>query len=73
MLVLSSSGTSFLGHAFRGTTPWTLTIILGIAAIVGAFIGANLHIDIPEKYIKAGFIALLIVASAWMIAKIYLL
>ncbi len=73
MLVLTSSATSFLGHAVRGTTPWTLTLILGAAAVCGAFIGANLHIDIPDKYIKAGFITLLIVASVWMMAKIYIL
>ena len=72
MLILTSSGTSFLGHAVRGTTPWSLTAVLGAAAIFGAFIGANLHIDIPEKYIKAGFIALLIIAAVWMVVRIYL-
>lgn len=72
MLVLTSSGTSFLGHAVRGTTPWTMTIVLGAFAIAGAFIGASQHLDIPEKYIKAGFIALLIIAAVWMVMKIYI-
>lgn len=72
MLVLTSSATSFLGHAVRGTTPWTLITIFGIAAIAGAFIGANLHIDMSERHVKGGFIALLIIAALWMILRIYL-
>ncbi len=72
MLVLTSSGTSFLGHVLHGTTPWTITLIMGAVAIIGAFIGASLHVDIPEKYVKGGFIALLIIAAIWMVLKIYI-
>jgi len=72
LLILISSGTSFLGHVIRGTTPWTLTLVLGSAAVVGAFIGANLHVELKDKVIKLGFVTLLFAAAVWMIVKTYL-
>ena len=72
VLLLTSTGTAFLGRLLKADMPWTLTIICGIAALCGALIGANLHMNIPEKQIKAGFITILIIASVWMIMKMYI-
>jgi len=72
LLILTSSGTSLLGHVLHGGTPWALTLILGGAAVVGAFIGANLHVELKDSTIKLGFVLLLFAAAIWMIAKTYL-
>lgn len=72
LLILISSGTAFVGHVIRGTTPWALAIILAAAGVVGAFIGSNLHIGLKDRFIKFGFIVLLLAAAIWMIAKTYL-
>jgi uncharacterized membrane protein YfcA len=72
LLILISSGTAFVGHVVRGTTPWTLTLILAAAGVVGAFIGSNLHIGLKDRVIRVGFVVLLFAAAIWMILKTYL-
>jgi|GEM_PF-616114 len=72
LLIIVSSGTAFVGHVIRGTTPWALTIILAAAGVIGAFIGSNLHIGLKDKFIKIGFVVLLVAAAIWMILKAYL-
>ena len=71
LLLLTSTGTSFLGHALRGQTPWKLAIILALATLCGGLIGSRMHVKINEKAIKYAFIAILIIASFWMFYKIY--
>ena len=71
LLLLTSTGTSFLGHAVRGHTPWSLAITLALVTMCGGLIGARMHVEIKEKYIKRAFIVILIVASFWMLYKIY--
>jgi uncharacterized protein len=71
LLLLTSTGTSFLGHAVRGQTPWDLAIILGVAAVLGGVIGSRLHVEVKESNIKRAFIAILIIAALWMIYNIY--
>ena len=71
LLLLTSTGTSFFGHALRGQTPWELASVLAITTLAGGLIGARMHVKINEKYIKWGFIAILIIASFWMLYKIY--
>jgi uncharacterized membrane protein YfcA len=39
------------------------------ATIAGALIGSRTHVKIKEEYVKAGFIAILIVAAIWMVIK----
>ena len=73
MLVLTSSGTSFLGHIARGHYPtWTYILMFAGATICGALLGSRTHVKIPEEYVKKGFITILIVAAVWMLVKIYL-
>ena len=72
MLVLTSSGTSFIGHALRGGPPWELALIFSCAIVLGALVGSRVHINIPEKYIRTGFVTILIIAAVWMMVKIYL-
>ena len=73
LLVLTSSGTSFLGHIARGHyPPWTYIMMFAGATIVGALLGSRAHVKIREDYVKKGFITILIVAAVWMIVKIYL-
>lgn len=73
MLVLTSSGTSFLGHLARGHyPPWIYIMMFAGATIAGALIGSRTHVKIREEYVKAGFIAILIIAAVWMVIKIYL-
>ena len=70
MLVLTSSGTSFLGHLARGHyPPWVYIMMFAGATITGALIGSRTHVKIKEEYVKAGFIAILIVAAIWMVIK----
>ncbi len=73
MLVLTSSGTSFLGHIARGHyPPWSTVIMFAGATICGAILGSRLHMKVPDEYVKKGFIMILIVAAFWMTVKIYL-
>ena len=73
MLVLTSSGTSFLGHIARGHyPPWTYIMMFAGATIIGALLGSRTHVKIRDEYVKKGFITILIVAAVWMLVKIYL-
>jgi len=73
MLVLTSSGTSFLGHIARGHyPPWIYIMMFAGATIVGALLGSRTHMKIRDEYVKKGFITILIVAAVWMVIKIYL-
>ena len=70
MLVLTSSGTSFLGHLARGHyPPWAYILMFAGATIAGALLGSRTHVKIREEYVKRGFITILIVAAVWMIMK----
>jgi uncharacterized protein len=71
LLLLTSVGTGFLGHAVRGQTPWALALTLAAVTLCGGLIGSRLHVEIKEKNIKTAFITILIVASIWMLYKIY--
>jgi uncharacterized membrane protein YfcA len=71
LLLLASTGTSFLGHALRGQTPWTLALTLAAVTLCGGLMGARMHVEIKEQHIKRAFIIILIVASLWMLYKIY--
>ena len=71
LLLLASTGTSFLGHALRGQTPWTLALSLAAVTLCGGLMGARMHVKIKEQHIKRAFILILIVASIWMLYKIY--
>ena len=42
------------------------------ATICGALLGARTHANIPDEYVKRGFIIILVVAAVWMVVKIYL-
>lgn len=70
LLLLTSTGSGFLGHAVRGDTPWALAFTLLVGSITGALIGSMLHVEINEKAIKRLFIIILIVASLWMLYNI---
>lgn len=73
MLVLTSSGTSFLGHIARGHyPPWTYILMFAGATIAGALLGSRTHVKIREEYVKRGFITILIVAAFWMVIKTFL-
>jgi uncharacterized membrane protein YfcA len=72
LLILISSGTAFVGHMIRGTTPWALATVLAASGVVGAFIGSNLHVGLKDRFIKIGFVVLLFAAAIWMILKAYL-
>jgi uncharacterized membrane protein YfcA len=72
MLVLTSSGTSFLGHIARGHyPPWAYILMFAGATIVGALLGSRTHVKIRDEYVKKGFIAILIVAAIWMVMKTF--
>jgi len=70
-LVLASSSMSFLGHALHGGVEWKLCLILGATVILGSQIGSRMHAKVDEKFLKLGFVVILVVAAGWMIAKIF--
>jgi hypothetical protein len=72
MLVLTSSGSGLLGHLIRGGFYWKLAFIFAIGTVCGALLGSRIHISISDKNITRGFIAILIIAAVWMVAKIYI-
>lgn len=73
LLVLTSSGSSFIGHVARGHfPPWQYILMFAGATILGALLGARTHVKISDDTVKRGFIAILIVAAVWMVVKIYL-
>lgn len=70
LLVLTSSGTSFLGHIARGHyPPWTYVMMFAGATIAGALLGSRTHVKIQDELVKKGFIAILIIAAVWMVIK----
>lgn len=70
-LVLTSSSTSFIGHLLKGGVDWKLSLIFGLAILIGSQIGSRLHTKVSEKFLKIGFVTILIVAAVWMIIKIF--
>jgi uncharacterized membrane protein YfcA len=72
MLVLTSSGTSFMGHVVRGSFPWEFALIFAGATVIGSLLGSRMHVTISEKYIRIGFTAILVIAAVWMVTKIYI-
>jgi uncharacterized membrane protein YfcA len=73
MLVLTSSGTSFLGHLARGHyPPWTYILMFAGATICGALLGSRTHMNISDEWVKKGFIARLVIAAIGMIVKTFL-
>jgi len=70
-LVLTSSSMSFIGHLLKGGVDWKLGLILGAAVLIGSQIGSRLHTKVSEKFLKVGFVVILIVAALWMIVKIF--
>lgn len=72
MLVLTASGTSFLGHVVRGGFYWKLAFVFATATVIGALLGSRTHADISEKNVTRGFVAILVIAAIWMVVKIYM-
>ncbi|UCH19815.1 MAG: sulfite exporter TauE/SafE family protein [Deltaproteobacteria bacterium] len=73
MLVLTSSGTSFLGHIARGHyPPWSMILLFAGATICGALLGSRTHMNIPDEWVKRGFISILVTAAIWMVVKTFL-
>lgn len=72
LLLFTSAGTSFLGHAIRGTFYWKIALITAIGTIAGAILGARTHVNISDEYVKKGFVAILVIAAIWMLVKIYI-
>jgi uncharacterized membrane protein YfcA len=71
MLVLTSSGTSFVGHLVTGSFPWEFALVFAGATVMGALLGSRMHVNIPEECIRMGFVAILTLAAVWMAVKIY--
>lgn len=72
LLVLTSSGTSLLGHLLRGGFYWKLALVFAIATVIGALLGSRTHANISEKNVTRGFVAILVIAAIWMVLKIYI-
>jgi len=70
-LVLSSSSMSFAAHALRGGIDLQLCLIFGGAVLVASQIGSRLHTKVKEKDLRRAFALVLVVASLWMIVKIF--
>jgi len=72
MLVLTSSGSSFIGHIVRGHfPPWEYILMFTGATILGALLGSRTHVKISDENVQKGFVTILVVAAVWMVAKIY--
>jgi len=71
-LVLTSCSTAFLGHILKGGFDWELCLILGAMVLLGSQIGSRIHTKVKESFLRVGFVVILVVAAAWMIAKIFL-
>ncbi len=69
-LILASSSMSMLGHALHGGVDWKLAMIFGFTVLIASQIGARLHTKIKDLHLKYGFVAILVLASCWMIVKI---
>lgn len=70
-LVLSASSMSFMAHALRGGIDLQLCLILGGTVLVASQLGSRLHMKVKEKELRWGFALILVAASLWMIAKIF--
>jgi len=70
-LVLTSSSMSFMAHALRGGVDLRLCLILGGTVLVASQIGSRLHMKVRERELRWGFALILVVASLWMVAKIF--
>ncbi len=71
VVVFASTSMGFIAHALRGGIDWHLALFLSSAVLFGAQVGSHLHAKIDEKKLRLGFVALLLFASAWMVAKMF--
>ncbi len=71
-LVLSSASMSFMGHFVRGGFNPMLALIYGLLVVLGSQIGSRMHIKINEKRLRQAFSAILVIASIWMLIKIFI-
>jgi uncharacterized membrane protein YfcA len=45
---------------------------MAIGTVTGALLGARTHVNIPDEYVKKGFVAILVIAAIWMVGKIFI-
>ena len=62
--VTFSSFSGFLGHAAQGHFNWTLTIILAIAVVIGAYFGSNFLVNKAKTSIVKQIFAVVLFAIA---------
>ena len=62
--VTFSSFSGFLGHAAQGHFNWTLTIILAIAVVIGAYFGSNFLVNKAKSSIVKQIFAVVLFAIA---------
>ena len=62
--VTFSSFSGFLGHAAQGHFDWTLTIILTIAVVIGAYFGSNFLVNKAKSSIVKQIFAVVLFAIA---------
>ncbi|HHE41379.1 MAG TPA: sulfite exporter TauE/SafE family protein [Dehalococcoidia bacterium] len=70
-LVLCSSSMGFAAHALRGGVDLQLCLILGGAVLIASQVGSRLHMKVKERDLRRGFSLILVMASLWMIAKVF--
>jgi uncharacterized membrane protein YfcA len=69
-VVLPTAFSGALGHHRKGAVLWRAGVIIGITALIGAFIGGAFAAHLPGQYLKVGFgIAILAGAARMLTAK----
>lgn len=56
-------------HLRSGKLPWKSALVFGFAGIFGSYLGAKLNHALDERWLMAGFAALMFLAAAAMIFK----
>ena len=70
LMVAITSLVGCIGHGFVGHFDARLAIVLAVAAVAGAQIGARLTIKADRLMLKRLFAVVLLVVAVWMIARV---
>lgn len=58
-----------LKHQLQGTTQWKVVALVVVTSVIGSWVGAAFTDDVPERALRLGFAAFLMLVSIDMAAR----
>lgn len=66
-IIAANSASGFLSHLGEVPTPWILAAVFSGIAVTGVMAGGKLASHVPEKFLRRGFAALVMLTAAFVI------